>query len=122
MTAKDIFKVQFLKAAADRGWSMPQTASVLRHILESPLSKAALLGGVASGVGSALGGLGPLAVMAAIGAPIAAGVAGGHIIAKARDDDTDVEAAKADETAQVYRQLAEEARRRAAERRALRMA
>lgn len=100
---------------------MPQTAIVLRSLLNSPAVKSSsFLGGAVSGASNIISSLGPLAVLAAIGTPIAAGVAGGHVLAKARDDDTDVDAAKADETTQVYRQLAEEARRRVAERRTLR--
>lgn len=109
MTPVQVFKAAALRELAAAGVGPARAADLV---------KAAFLGGVAAGAGSLLGRLvstfGPMAALGLVAAPVAAGAAGGKLLAAVRDDDSDLAETQSDETIAAYRQLADEARRRAA--------
>lgn len=120
MTPRDAFKVAVLGRLADHGvgpLELPGlvAAAITRQtgvkVAAADFGKAAVLGleTLARFVESA----GPIAAAGLVAAPVAGGAAAGHLLAKAREDDTELDAAKADETIAAYRQLAADAARRA---------
>jgi len=135
MGPRDAFKVAFLDACAERGLSIAETHALVKQALARPglVKQSALLGmetgaqpgveksAIAPAIATALAMLSgagpyviPAAVAAGVGAPVAAGLFGGHVAAKAQEDDTKLERAKADELVMAFRQLAAETKRRTA--------
>ena len=115
MTPRQAFKAAVLTALAASGTGIDRFAGAVKEaadVLKSvPLEKRSLFGSetAANLIGRLMSWGGPMAVGGAIAAPVGAGVIGGRMLAKAQDDDTDVEAAKADELIQAYTQLANDA-------------
>lgn len=129
MTERDQFKVSFLCRCADDGLDARQTLDRIRNVRESlQLEKQAL--GVAdmliSGAknlfidtpASIIKNVAPtglaLAGIGAIGIPAGAGMIGGHALARASENDTDADSAKADELIGEYKRLSDQSRRYAA--------
>lgn len=118
MTSKQAFKAAVLAELANGGDPLDRVRDVLKTAVDrcATFRKSAFLGAMAKGIGD-FGGkvvstVGPFAMLAALGLPVAAGVVGGRALAKAQDDDTNLEAAQADEKIRMYQQLAHEAKRR----------
>lgn len=116
MTPRQLFKAEVLAAMAERGHSPAQCATLLKAA-NVQLDKQAFLGKMlgegiegVSRLGSAAL---PIAAVLGAGIPVGAGLVGGHLLAKAQDDDTDVDAIRSEELIQAYRQLAEDAARKA---------
>lgn len=113
MTPVQVFKAAALRELAAAGVGPARAADLVKAA-----SVGSVIGGAAAGAGSLLGRLvstfGPMAALGLVAAPVAAGAAGGKLLAAARDDDSDLAETQSDETIAAYRQLADEARRRAA--------
>jgi hypothetical protein len=125
MTPRDAFKVTVLAACAARGLDTARTHALVKQALADPGLAGAvkradpvtavlrspfdLARSVVGAAGPTLVGMGTLG---ALGLPVGVGLLGGHAVARAQDDDTNIEAAKADELILAYQQLAENARRR----------
>ena len=120
MTPRELFKVTVLSQVADRGLPIEQVRLMLKDAVARLEKKAAWelpsipLSQTFANVAKPFAGLSANALgAAAILGPPAIGTLGGYMVAKAREDDTGVPAAQADEKILLYKQLAQDARRRA---------
>jgi hypothetical protein len=120
VTEREAFKLGFLYRCAEEGLTAAEAADRAGLLVKAAqgLGLPARLGGAAAELpGRALSAFGPTlagaALLAAIGLPVLAGGAGGHFLARAIDDDTTVDEARADELVAEYRRLTDAARRQA---------
>lgn len=121
MTLDDSFKVGYLAWCADQGMDEEQT----RAHIKKAMSKEAFFGpalgrvvGAPIDFAKALMPYAiPLGIGAGIGVPVAAGLTGGYLAAKATQDDTSVDEAKTDEELSEYRRLTDQALRQTAAKR-----
>jgi len=136
LTADEAFKVGFLMKCAENGLSPDESHDLIRRAFD----KRAILGiGPALkwlyGKGESLAGKGwdlgtklvPLGanfgLAAAVGVPVAGGIGAGYLLAKANEPAGElVERAKHEELVGEYERLADEARRKAKEKRLIRAA
>ncbi len=107
MTPKEAFKAGFLIRCAEEGLSDEATHERIKTALFD-------VGSIMRGIGSIGSAIAGPALLTGVGLPIVAGVTGGHLAAKAVDDDSDVNEAKTDEILAEYRRLADQARRQTA--------
>lgn len=99
MTPKEAFKVGFMARCADEALTSEQMADRVK-------AASVKVGGI-SELLTWLG-LGSVAI------PVAGGLLGGHLAARSLDDDSSVEAAKADELLGEYQRLTEDVQRHTA--------
>jgi hypothetical protein len=116
MSPPEAFKAGFLLGCADLGLSAAETHALVKRAIGPGAGK--VIGEMIEAPGRVLSSVGPAVLnaglAAAIGLPVLAGGTAGWAAAKLRDDDTDVDAAKADELVAEYQRLADQARRQAA--------
>lgn len=114
MTEREAFQAGFLLKCAEDGLSAEET----RARIKAAFNWAYPLGEMIEAPGRVLSAVGPPALYGTaalgIGGPIALGIGGGYAAAKLTDDDSDVGAAKQEETIAEYQRLADQARRQAA--------
>lgn len=129
MNSRQSFKVAFLATCARDGLSLSESQQRVRQALTQQqarleeLQKQASIGGFLAEIPEGLARMGSSAISAivppalsmgttaAILAPLAVGGGAGWLAARAQDDDSDIDEAKADELISEYSRLAEQARR-----------
>lgn len=106
MTPREAFKVGFLLRCVEEGLSTEDA--------QLRVKRASWLGDAANAGSRVVSGLAGPVALAAVGLPIVAGVAGGHLAAKAVDDKSDVTEAKTNEILAEYQRLTDQAKRQTA--------
>lgn len=112
MSPQEAFKFGFYARCAEEGLTSEQTLARIKTA-----SLGTIAGELIEGPFRLMSHMGPAAAQAAlvagIGLPIAGGLAMGYAGAKATDDDSNIEEAKADEILSEYQRLTDHARRQA---------
>lgn len=110
MTDRERFKVAFLEKYAEAGQTPDEAHAGVRYLLAE---KSAGIGAALASKLMSLGGTGlTLAAVGGISAPVIGGGLAGYSLAKATDDETSPEEAKADEIIAEYSRLADQAKYR----------
>jgi hypothetical protein len=115
MSPQESFKFGFLLGCTEMGLDTQQSHTLVKQALGGIGN---VLGEMIEAPGRIISSIGPHVMNAGLllgaGLPIAAGGAGGWALAKATEDDSNVDEAKADEVLAEYQRLTDQAKRQVA--------